>query len=447
MPPDTRQSTPLATRPVTLYQVDASKEIWKKFTSDSRMNLCARIAKSLQPKVHVQKAILAMNSLADVDDSSGALNVQTASDSQEMQELNDLDRSSTPDHQPLREHPIADPKSEVKPLNKIDVKVAKVINEVLDKLFLKIDECDEAGDMPLSLLHKLQIIDSGGQPQFHEVLPIFLRKMSLYAFVFKLSEELSSYPLVEYFECGVKVGKSYTSKHTTEQLFRHLLRTVHTHRSSKGKDQDKTSRILLFGTHKDQEEKWKKEPIDEKNRKFSEILLPEFKEYVQYYNIGTKELVFPVNAKSPGKEEEAIAKTVRSIVTNKCQPDPRDLPLQWLGLEIILEEITRVLGRELLSKSECLEIASKLHFDDSTLKAALIYLDELSLIFYYPEILPELVFTNPQVLLDKVTELVKVHFDLMLGTGSHQSCTAGDMWQEFFDYALVTIDFLSQKNI
>ena len=86
-PPDTRQSTPLATRPVTLYQVDAPKEIWKKFTSDSRMNLCARIAKSLQPKVHVQKAILAMNSLADIDDSSGALNVQTASDSQEMQEL------------------------------------------------------------------------------------------------------------------------------------------------------------------------------------------------------------------------------------------------------------------------------------------------------------------------------------------------------------------------
>ena len=45
------------------------------------------------------------------------------------------------------------------------------------------------------------------------------------------------------------------------------------------------------------------------------------------------------------------------------------------------------------------------------------YLNELSLIFYNPEILPELVFTNPQVLLDKVTELVKVHFDLMLGIG------------------------------
>lgn len=66
------------------------------------------------------------------------------------------------------------------------MKVAKVISEVFDKLFLMIDECPEGDDRIFSLLHKLMIIDSGGQPQFHEVLPIFLQKISLYAFVFKL---------------------------------------------------------------------------------------------------------------------------------------------------------------------------------------------------------------------------------------------------------------------
>ena len=173
--------------------------------------MCIRdSAKSLRPEV--QKVILETNSLTDLDSSSGASNVQTGSDSQEMHEENSINRSSTPDRQPLREHPIADTsKSEIKPLSRVDVEVAKVINEVLDKLFLKMDACDKAEETPLSMLHKLQIIDSGGQPQFHEVLPIFLRKMSVYAFVFKLSEELSSYPLVEYFEAGVKVGKSYTS--------------------------------------------------------------------------------------------------------------------------------------------------------------------------------------------------------------------------------------------
>ena len=444
-PPDVRQSTPLATRPVTLYQLafDTSKEIWKTFTSDNRMRFCAGIATSLRPEV--QEAILEEDWSIDFNESSEASNVHTASHSQEMREQKYTDRSATPDSQPFREHPIAGVSgSEVKPLSSVDTKVAQVISDVFDKLFQLMDEHPEGDDRIVSLLHKLIIIDSGGQPQFHEVLPIFLRKMSLYAFVFKLPDDLSSYPPVEYFEKGRKVGKSYKSKHTTEQLFQHLLRTVYTHRSKGDKEKIK-SRILLIGTHKDQLDTT--EPIDEKNKRFSEILLPEFKEYVQYYSVASEKLVFPMNAKSPGNEEKAMVEKILSLVTNECLPDPEDLPLQWLGLEIILDEITHRLGRGLLTKSECMHIASKLHFDESTLEAALMYLDELSLIFYYPRILPELVFTNPQVILDKISELVKVHFDLMRDdTESFVSYTVGDMWQEFLHYALVTVDFLSQEQ-
>lgn len=438
-PPELRQSTPLATRPVTLYQLDASKEIWKTFTSDNRLSFCGGIAKSLRPEE--QEAILEADWSIDFEESSGASNIHTANQTQEQKYT---DRSATPDSQPFREHPIAGfSASEIKPLSTVDAKVAEVISSVFDKLFQLMDENPEGDRRIVSLLHKLMIIDSGGQPQFHEVLPIFLRKMSLYAFVFKLPDDLSSYPLVEYFEKGKRVGKSYRSKHTTEQLFRHLLRSVHTHRS-KG-DREKTkARILLIGTHKDQLDSDK--PIEEKNRRFSEMLLPEFKDYVLYYDIATEKIVFPMNAKCPGDLEEIMAGNIRSVVTKECLPDPMDLPLQWLALEIMLDEITRCLDRELLTKSECLYIGSKLHFSESTLEAALMYLDELSLIFYYPEILPNLVFTNPQVVLDKISELVKTHFDLMHATDSFLSCTAGDMWQEFLHYAFVTVDFLSQPQ-
>ena len=441
-PPEIRQSTPLATRPVSLYQLDASKEIWRTFTSDNRMSFCAGIAKSLRPEE--QEALLEADWWTDFNESSGASNIHTATHLQEMPELKYADRSATPDSQPFREHPIAGfSASDIRPLSTIDTKVAEVISSVFDKLFQLMDECPEGDYRIMSILHKLMIVDSGGQPQFHEVLPIFLRKMSLYTFVFKLPDDLSSYPPVEYFEKGKKVGKSYKSKHTTEQLFRHLLRSVHTHRS-KGDREKIKARILLIGTHSDQLDSRK--PIEEKNQRFSEILLPEFKEYVQYYDIATEQIVFPMNAKCPGNAEKAMAGKIRSVVTKECLPDPKDLPLQWLGLEIMLEEITHRLDRELLTKSECFHIASKLHFDESTLEAALMYLDELSLIFYYPKILPELVFTNPQVLLDKISELVKVHFDLMHEADSFLSCTVGDMWQEFFHYAFVTVDFLSQPQ-
>ncbi len=74
---------------------------------------------------------------------------------------------------------------------------------------------------------------------------------------------------------------------------------------------------------------------------------------------------------------------------------------------------------------------------ESTLEAALMYLDELSLILYYPEILPNHIFTNPQVLLDKISELVKVHHDMLSDPCPEQDT---EEWQVFFDHALVTLE-------
>ena len=46
-PPAVRNTTPIATRPVTMYQMQATKETWQKYTSAERMTLCARISKSI----------------------------------------------------------------------------------------------------------------------------------------------------------------------------------------------------------------------------------------------------------------------------------------------------------------------------------------------------------------------------------------------------------------
>ena len=43
--PDARHSTPIATCPVTLYQMLSSKETWHKYTSECRMLICAQLSK------------------------------------------------------------------------------------------------------------------------------------------------------------------------------------------------------------------------------------------------------------------------------------------------------------------------------------------------------------------------------------------------------------------
>ena len=61
---------------------------------------------------------------------------------------------------------------------------------------------------------------------------------------------------------------------------------------------------------------------------------------------------------------------------------------------------------ELLSFEECCQVASRLHMVDDT-AAALKFFSDLNVILYYQDILPNVVFTNPQSLLNIVTEIIK----------------------------------------
>ena len=87
----------------------------------------------------------------------------------------------------------------------------------------------------------------------------------------------------------------------------------------------------------------------------------------------------------------------------------------------------------------------KLHFEDDEAEfdATIQYLHELSVLFYYQNILPEVVFANPQVIYNKISELVLAHYRM---TGDPEAKAAIDDWHKFYEFALVTAKFLSQKE-
>ena len=58
------------------------------------------------------------------------------------------------------------------------------------------------------------------------------------------------------------------------------------------------------------------------------------------------------------------------------------------------------------------------------------------MLFYYPRILPDVIFADPQVILDKVTELVVASFE-------RKSKGHSDSWCKFYEFALVTVEFLT----
>ncbi|CAI8033473.1 hypothetical protein GBAR_LOCUS18876 [Geodia barretti] len=56
-----------------------------------------------------------------------------------------------------------------------------------------------------------------------------------------------------------------------------------------------------------------------------------------------------------------------------------------------------------------------MEMDDESCGEALNFFDSLNMLFYFPDILPQLVFMEPQMLLDKVSELVEETYHMRQG--------------------------------
>ena len=85
-------------------------------------------------------------------------------------------------------------------------------------------------------------------------------------------------------------------------------------------------------------------------------------------------------------------------------------------------------------------MAHMLGFDRESLKAALHYLKQLNIIAYY-DVLPGVVFGSSQVVLDKITELVRYSLQLKKG-----HCTTGGAERNFLQQGIVSLEFLSSPD-
>ena len=91
-------------------------------------------------------------------------------------------------------------------------------------------------------------------------------------------------------------------------------------------------------------------------------------------------------------------------------------------------------------------MARLLHLSEATLDAALDHLASFGVIHYYPHLLPDVVFVDPQFLLDKISELVKFHYKLR--HGQHTYTATGGEWREFRNEGCITLKLLDhfKKN-
>ena len=287
---------------------------------------------------------------------------------------------------------------------------------------------------------RISLIDTGGQPQFHEVLPIFMRYASASMFVMKLSDQLSDHPVIEYYDDnGELVGTPYYSAYTNQQILQQCMRVMQSQASQS--EEGLCSMPIFIGTHKDLEGQCS-ETREEKNLKLREMLLPAVHDNIVYFGEEMNEVIFPVNTKTPGPQERQIAAELRRLIIEKSLVKPRLIPLSWHALELALQMLMLELERGVLSKAECLDVARRYHFDNESFEEALRYLHSLNVLFYYEDVLPEVIFCDPQILLDKITELVEHSYRLK--TKPSKCAAIESKLRKFRDQGIVTLEFLSK---
>ena len=257
----------------------------------------------------------------------------------------------------------------------------------------------------------LYIIDSGGQPAYQELLPLFTRAASLNIITIDLSK-----PLDEELELEYRIdGKSYPCHSKSTQLacfesaissgaiFEPLIIPGVTDTDPEAK-QSRSMHIIL-GTHYNDDDKKVGDKVcclyEERLSKFVSSL----ESYLRERIIKTPEsMVFHVNSLAESSRRKEYREKVCKAIWD-CGADASckfKLPIRWFAFELSLPESC------VITEKEAISIGGKYEMGKEDTKLALRYLHHVSLVLYYPNV--ALVFTSPQPILKILSQLLALTY-------------------------------------
>ena len=247
----------------------------------------------------------------------------------------------------------------------------------------------------------IYIVDSGGQPQFREMLPLLVKMATACVLTLKLNVPLGMLNKVECVERGKELCKPYLSVLTNEQIVKHCSQIVDS--------QTKDCKLFVVGTHQDLEHECQMETRASKNEKLLKLLQPQLGTNLEVYKTGNPvELIFPVNSKTPKERDYRVVEQFRRAVHNLARSKAKvDIPLYWFLLELLLHQLAANSG--ILSFEGCKEEAIRqLNISEEAFPTAVKFLaQKLGTIVYFPKVLPNVIFT-PQALMSILSAIVKI---------------------------------------
>ena len=253
----------------------------------------------------------------------------------------------------------------------------------------------------------LYLRDTGGQVEFQEMLPLLIFGPSIFFFVFRLDLDFKSKFYVKYRMSASKSINCYTSSITTEEALLQCLASVYAMDTSE-EDSVKTHKPMVFivGTHKDMliSEAKGTDKIDDLNRYLDSIIRSNgFRDLVQYAG-DDHNVMFAVDNTSDSEEDfQKIRSNVNHLI-NTRKEFSIEYPISYLLFCLDLQNMKQ----NILTLDECKDLAAQHGIEGDQVSHLLRFLHiRIGVIRYFDiEDLNHIIVKEPQVLFDKITDLL-----------------------------------------
>ena len=429
--PEIRCSTPLMKRPIELMFVDIDKnQEWRMRTPKEIQNVIAEIIRSRMKQAEAQSGASPASPGQQPSHTTASQSTPEKTNST-ISEAAGKSTTSSEKKPAGREQPEAE----------VSLDSLLLSTDVKEE-FVSLINSSPPSSVPILRVRQILVLDSGGQPQFHEMMPMFLNGASKFVYVFKVHESLDKRTMVRYFDGHGELVYEFPASQTNEDTLKQCTRTMS---SLTAKNTDiRLPRMLFLATHRDMvADESLPGVLESLHKRLKEILLPQFKEQLIFCDKKGEDFIFTLNAEKPVKEDKECAEAIRRCLSEE-EGMVVKVPLRWHALYQKLLQVAEGLGKKVLSREQCRSVAESMDIDDESCEESLNFFNGLNMLFYFPDILEHLVFMDPQILLDKVTELVEESYRMRQDKKNQPLCpTTGDRLK-FRDYGQVTEKFLSK---
>ena len=266
--------------------------------------------------------------------------------------------------------------------------------------------------------------DSGGQPEFFDIMPALTTIPTGNIMVFNLTKDLYSKIDSEYYEEGESSQSQYQAHYTTAELMKTAIANIQSYSaekissvtSSSSSSGSNAGRLLVVGTHLDlcgKTSREKQRIIDKMETVMCNDILAGKLMQMVHCDFDGRIIHCISNKDSVGRDK--AAQKIRTAIEDMSKQHEKsysEVPINWLLFQLEIQLEMQLTGKEYIGWNKCVEIAKDCYIKENEVGSVLMYFHELGVLLHYKEVdgLKDIIFCNPQWLFDQLTELIKIKY-------------------------------------